>query len=158
MSPTLAPLANLRAVPGAGSCWASEGADPQFLVVRAGQAFGCPGGWYRLRLRLVAQEGAILAPCLYPDYGGGMTELERIPLGTPDADGRIDVLVRFKYAVRALRLDPTSVEARFEATGFSLRRRHRPAAMAGMLRDIARSPAGGRRAAWHRIAPARSSR
>lgn len=145
--PVLSPLANLRAVPGHAAIWASEGADPQFLVVRNGQAMGCAGGWYRLRLRLVAREGAIVAPCLYPDYGGGMTELERIALGSPDADGWIDVLVRFKYAVRALRLDPTVVEACFEASGFSLRRRFRPAAMAGMLRDIARSPSGGRQSA-----------
>ncbi len=147
MRPMLQPLANLKAVEEHDGLWASEGADPQFLVVRNGHAFACTGGWYRLRLRLVAREGAILAPCLYPDYGGGMTELERIPLGSPDADGWIDVLVRFKYTVRALRLDPTAVEAHFVATGFSLRRRHRPAAMVGMLRDIARSPRGGRRMA-----------
>ncbi len=144
---SLAPLAHVQAVAGAEGAWASEGADPQFLVVRDGQAFTCRGGWYRLRVHLVAHEGAIVAPCLYPDYGGGMTELERISLGTPSADGWIDVLVRFKYAVRALRFDPTMVDARFYVAGFSLRRRHRPAAMVGMLRDIACAPSGGHRLA-----------
>lgn len=148
MRPTLQALAHVQAVPGRDGLWVSEGADPQFLVVRDGRVFTGPGGWYRLRVRLVAHDGAIVAPCVYPDYGGGMTELERIPLGSPDAEGWINVLVRFKYPVRALRLDPTAVEARFEITGFRLRRRHRPAAMAGMLRDIARSPAGGRALAW----------
>jgi GT2 family glycosyltransferase len=147
VTPGLRPLANLSAVPGSAATWTSTGNDPQFLVVRGDQPFACAGGWYRLRLRLVAREGTIVAPCLYPDYGGGMTELERIALGSPDADGRIDVLVRFKYAVRALRLDPTAVEATFEVSGFALRRRYRPAAMIGMLRDIALSPSGGRQTA-----------
>lgn len=148
MSVALSPLANVEARPDAPASWASTGNDPQFLVVRGGQRFVCAGGWYRLRVRLVATEGAIVAPCLYPDYGGGMTELERIPLGAPETNGWIDVLVRFKYPVRALRLDPTAVEAAFEMTGFALRRRYRPAAMIGMLRDVARSASGGRGEAY----------
>jgi len=147
LTPALAPFANVRPVHEAVDEWQSDGADPQFLVARNGQTFTCAGGWYRLRLRIVASEGAIVAPCFYPDYGGGMTELERIPLGQPDADGQLDVLVRFKYPVRALRFDPTAVEATFQLSDFALRRRSRPAAMAGMLRDIARAPAAGRRMA-----------
>ena len=145
MRPVLAPLANVQALPDGG--WRALNSDPQFLVQRGVRPYACAGGWYRLRLRIIATEGAVLAPCLYPDYGGGMTELERISLGTPDAEGRIDVLVRLKYAVRALRLDPSAAEACFGLSDFSFRRRSRPSALIGMLRDVARSPRGGRRAA-----------
>ncbi len=148
MSLSLKPLGNLHALPDQSNGWQSEGADPQFLVVEGGDAFTGPGGWYRLRMKISALDGAIVEPCLYPDYGGGMTELERIPLGQPGADGWLKALVRFKYPIRALRLDPSAAEASFHLTAFSLRRRGRAGAMLSMLRDIAQAPTGGLGAAF----------
>lgn len=145
MSIALKPLANVqesRAANG-GSCWTSEQADPQFLVTERGAPFRGAGGWYRLRVQTSVIEGSMHSPCLYPDYGAGMTELECVSLGAVQANGELDVVVRLKYPVKALRFDPTAADATFRLEGFTIRRLTRQGAFFLMLRAIARSPKGG---------------
>ena len=147
----LTPHGLLQAGPGDdGDAWLqSEDADPQMLVTRGEQPAALAPGWYRFRAKFeLAPGSALVAPCLYPDYGAGMSELERIGLGGVDANGWIETVVRFKYPVRALRFDPSSGPLRFRVLRFSLGRRSRIGAFFGMLRDLARRAPDGGRTAW----------
>lgn len=118
------------------SCYQSEGEDPQFDVrPDAGLSTVAPG-WYLLSATLVALEGEIIAPCLYPDYGEGLSEATRIDLPEPSGDGSLKAVVLIKRRLRSLRFDPTIHRAKFQLHSPVLRRISRPRAVFEMLRGI----------------------
>ncbi|SFL27781.1 glycosyltransferase family 2 protein [Lysobacter sp. cf310] len=137
----LVPLKQLSAT-RSGDAWDchAQGEDPQFDVrAQAGSGLPAPG-WYLLDLRCSVREGAIVAPCFYPDYGKGQSEANRIEIAEPvDGQRRVRTVVLINAALRALRYDPTQCEAAFALKGFRLRRISRPRAVWEMLRGIQRS-------------------
>lgn len=134
----LVPLKHLRAerVGDGWDCHAG-GEDPQFdLCAQPGAGLPAPG-WYLLDLHCVVREGAIVAPCLYPDYGKGQSEATRIEIAEPfESRQRASTVVLINAPIRALRYDPTQREAVFELRRFRLRRISRPRAVWEMLRGI----------------------
>ncbi|MFQ6312429.1 hypothetical protein [Lysobacter capsici] len=68
----LVPLQQLLEQPEPSDAWSrymAEGDDPQFEV-RATQGGALPAtGWYLVTVDFDVDDGAIVAPCLYPDYG-----------------------------------------------------------------------------------------
>ncbi|MBS7457827.1 glycosyltransferase family 2 protein [Coralloluteibacterium stylophorae] len=152
----VSPLANLDCS-GAG-VWSATSDDPQFLLSQ-GAAF--EGGWYLFEADFDCIEGEVLSPCLYPDYGSGISELERVFLPAPDARGRLRAIVRLKFAAAHLRFDPSVIPLRFRLQGVALRRIGRADALlrmalwaagpertwrrsAGILRAFATEAAAGR--------------
>ncbi|ALN92796.1 MULTISPECIES: glycosyltransferase family 2 protein [Lysobacter] len=136
----LVPVHQLQAQRTQARCeYRTDGDDPQFEL-RASSAAALPApGWYLLTMRFGLDEGAIVAPCLYPDYGGGYSEALRIALAEPSAKGRSDTVVLIGSPLRGLRFDPTESTARFSLDRFRLRRISRPRAVWEMLRGIQRA-------------------
>lgn len=140
---TAEPLANVRLREGADACWESEGDDPQF-VLRPGanpsQGQGEPlhAGWYRFRVRL-SPPASIHAPCLYVDYGSGITERQKIELPSPGERGEIDAVVLLHSKAHTVRFDPTDRAGTFELRDLAMERCSRAWAFWTMVRAISRA-------------------
>lgn len=128
-----------------GSRYESLGEDPQFDVRLASGIGQIVPGWYLLRARWQVDGGEIVAPCLYPDYGEGLSEATRIDLPEPDITGELRALVVIKRRLRSLRLDPTVHRAHFELSSVRLSPVSRLGALAEMVRGIAHK---SRTSAW----------
>lgn len=113
--------------------YVAGGNDPNFELTTDFRARAFTPGWFRLRVRVQVLDGFVVAPCLYPDYGDGMSEATRIDLPEPDAAGWIDAVVMFGARLHALRFDPTVQVARFRLDRFTLRRIGRLRAALRML-------------------------
>lgn len=136
----LAPLHQI-AVESSGrqALYVSHGEDPQFSVVCDGGLGRLAPGWYRFSMRMCTVDGFLVAPCLYADYGEGLSEATRIDLPEPDADGWVHAVVVVASRLRFLRLDPTIHSARFTLTDIRLERISRLRAAAAMCRTIGRA-------------------
>lgn len=132
---TAVPLANVR--PSAdGTQWQSDSNDPQFaLRWSAGEQHHLRGGWYRFRVRL-SPAAVIHAPCLYVDYGAGISERSKVDLPLPGEDGRIDAVVLLHSDAYDVRFDPTDRAGAFEVSEFAMERRSRAWALYAMIRAI----------------------
>lgn len=142
----LAPLANLQRG-GADrdtSAWVSENDDPQFQL--GGSDLVLAGGWYWFEAHFTQVEGQLMSPCLYPDYGSGVSEFNRVFLPEPDGDGRIRAVIRLKSPVIQLRFDPSMKPARFCLPAVYLRPMGR---LEALLRMVAR--AAGPDRTWRRM-------
>ena len=117
--------------------WSATGDDPRFVLTAVALGSPLKPGWYRFRARIKVMEGNVVAPCLYPDYGRGGNEGAMIPLGEPDSQGWIDVLLVLEQPTRALRFDPTMRRARFSLDRLRLERLSRFSALFYMLSRIA---------------------
>lgn len=124
--------------------WQATSSDPQFLLRKQGLEVGFEAGWYRF-VAFTGNGGGIHAPCLYVDYGRGISEGNRIALPYPDEGGVIDAVVMLRSPVRHLRLDPTNREVTFTLHSVQLERRARGWAFLSMLRRIV---AASRLPAW----------
>jgi GT2 family glycosyltransferase len=120
----LTPLVQLVPFPAQAGIveYEAEGDDPQFRIDPDLGIQVLAPGWYRMELSLVASDGEIQRPCLYPDYGGGCSEATRIPLPQPDAAGHIRALILISRPLRALRFDPSIRPARFRLGVLTFRR------------------------------------
>ncbi|GAB3099287.1 hypothetical protein GCM10027159_21790 [Lysobacter terrae] len=98
-----------------------------------------PSGWYLIRFRIIGTEGSITSPCLYPDYGEGLSEAHKITLPEPDDNGWTETIVALPRPVHALRFDPTIQPARFCVPHVEVRRISRPRAFLKMLAGIQRA-------------------
>ena len=138
------PHANLEPLPGAqANTYRSVNEDPQALIVPAAGPAALRRGWFRLRLELRAIEGEVIAPCLYPDYGNGMSELDRIDLPEPNAAGLIDTVIPLRGRLCALRLDPTTTRGVLRIADVSFEPLTRVQALWQMLGiAAAQAPAG----------------
>lgn len=128
-------MAHNQLVPGAhepGS-WEAVGDDPHFVLRNQDSALPLPAGWYRVQLELIAEEGRLVSPALYPDYGNGMREYDAIRLPEPDQNNRIDALVLLKSSVAALRFDPSVRPVKFHLANSSIKRVGRLGALIRML-------------------------
>lgn len=142
----LVPLANVRC-DGAGRdtpVWTSRNDDPQFLLGSPDLALA--GGWYLFDAHFTQVEGQIMSPCLYPDYGSGVSESDRVFLPGPDRDGRIRAVIRLKCPVARLRFDPSMKPARFCLPAVDLRPLGR---LEALLRMVA--GAAGPDRTWRRM-------
>jgi GT2 family glycosyltransferase len=124
LSVALNPVRQLEAVDGAshGQRWVALGVDPQFKVEHAqGGSFGA--GWYLLDIDLHIHRGFFDAPCLYPDYGKGWREEDRINLARSlGAGSGARAIVRFSHDVQALRFDPSTAPCSFDLATIRLAR------------------------------------
>ena len=153
ISVQLQPIKHLQPIvdaPVPGS-WEATGEDPCFRLVDRGTTVPLKSGWYRLRVRVPLESGAIVAPALYPDYGQGYAHDEMIRLPDPGPKGEIDSLLLFKHDVRTLRFDPTLRRARFRMASFDLARIGRASALLRMLVGLRRNDGSGR---WKDVASA----
>lgn len=123
-------------------CWIAAGDDPKFHVAESALPAKLPAGWYRIRALLPAIDGRVVGPCLYPDYGLGESEGAQVPLGEPDEEGRLDLLVVLRHPVRALRFDPTMRQASFRIESMRIERLGRVQAFAYMLSRLNGGPGG----------------
>src|SRR5690606_35525300 len=148
----LVPSGNVRRVVKEGrEAWQSETHDPQFLL--GGAQLSRPGGWYLFDARLQVLEGQVITPCVYPDYGRGVSETERAFLPEPDGRGRVRGVVRFKEPVTSLRFDPSVRNVCFALQHVHLRRIGRFRALLEMARRLASSE-GSWREAFDELKPA----
>lgn len=135
----LTPINQLRSQPARSPTgYVAQGEDPQFEVQSLHGELP-PPGWYLLDLRIELDDGAILAPCLYPDYGAGVGEALRIGLAEPDPRGRSRSVVLIGARLHRLRFDPSEREARFAVAEFRLRKVSRPRAVWELLCGIQRA-------------------
>lgn len=136
----LEPLANVaRTAEGA---WRSSRRDPQFSLRMAGDASAAvPAGLYLLTLDARVREGRLENPCLYPGYGRGTHDAERIGLLRYDADGCSETVVSLAPGVRDLRLDPGEEDALFDLRA-RLRPISRPRAWLHMARSLWKARGG----------------
>ncbi|MCD9005781.1 glycosyltransferase family 2 protein [Luteimonas sp. XNQY3] len=139
-APPLVALRGLEYVGGAHAQWRALDDDGGFLVEATQSGLPARAGWYRLSLQMQATSGALIAPALYPDYGGGCSQTDVIHLPEPDAQGRIDCIVLFRRALHRMRFDPSVRTCTFDIRRMLLRQVGRPAALMGMLAK--RSPDG----------------
>lgn len=103
--------------------WRTVGNDAAFSCVPEGQAI--PAGWHAMRIRMNARKGKISNPCLYPDYGSGTFEHNKIDLPVEITMGGAfegEIPVMFLSSPSALRFDPTIIPAEFDEPVLSLRR------------------------------------
>lgn len=113
--------------------WRATGGDPAFVAVRAD---GVPfrAGWAMLEFEAEVGNGALYAPCLYPDYGTGGHEFEsiRLPLEVARRGSHaMTRLIRFKADLVGLRFDPSVLPA-----SFSVRLRMRPVSRGEAIRML----------------------
>src|SRR3546814_13987817 len=74
----LRPTQQLTTVSNVGArIWRTIGNDPAFACIGAEPILA---GWYELELDLEVVKGRICNPCLYPDYGNGVFEHQKIDL------------------------------------------------------------------------------
>lgn len=130
------PLANVRLRGDSATCWESDGDDPQFaLRYDDGVQRPFPAGWYRFRVR-PSPPAAIHAPCLYVDYGYGISERQKIELPLPGEDGGVDAVVMLHGNAAVVRFDPTDRAGTFELRDLSMERSSRAWAFWAMIRAI----------------------
>lgn len=135
----LTPINQLRSQPArAPTGYVAQGDDPQFEVQSLHGELP-PPGWYLLDLRFELDDGRIVAPCLYPDYGAGVSEALRIGLAEPDPHGRSRSVVLVGTRLHRLRFDPSERQASFAVSEFRLRRVSRPRAVWELLCGIQRA-------------------
>ena len=145
------PLANVSM--SAAGQWCGSQRDPQFSLwmkgvpVEARGSAGLPPGWYVLVIDSRVHEGRLENPCLYPDYGYGVPDSNRIGLLPYDAAGRSETVLYLAAGLRALRLDPSDENACFDIR-VHLRPVARPTAWLHMLRRVCRARGGGMAAAF----------
>ncbi|WP_313916708.1 glycosyltransferase family 2 protein [Tahibacter sp.] len=150
------PLGDLTLLGGGEPAhWKGTGSDPRFLVRWGGRA-GPTSGWYLFDAHCRSIAGGFADPCLYVDYGDGMTEEARIPLSLDVTVARQTCLIKFDRDLIGLRFDPSKHPCEFELGRATLRKLSRVEAAARMavmgLRPIRQSPAAIRRAikdAWN---------
>lgn len=133
----LIPLANVRCEDQGleGRVWLSHNEDPQFLL--GSPQLTLKGGWYLFEADFEKVDGLLVSPCLYPDYGMGVAESERVLLPEPDENGRVHTVILLKRCVIRLRFDPSSKAARFHLADVGLRRLGRVEALARMAIGVA---------------------
>lgn len=131
MSINVEPLANVEPA-GSPSLWRALGDDPQFAL----RPVPAEGGWFQLELEMAGVGDSLSHPCVYPDYGAGASEAERIALPAPADDGWIRVVIRLKYAPVALRLDPSTAALTLRVGVCRLAKLRRDQAFLRMLRAI----------------------
>ena len=134
------PIHQLEAVDveGARVEWEASGDDPQFILVHRRLPAALPSGWYELELQISTTAGRLLAPALYPDYGGGWSAHEVVQLAAADAQGRSRNLVMFRSGVCRLRLDPSIRRLNFAMGPCQLRRIGRARALVRLLESSLR--------------------
>jgi len=122
---TLTPLSQISALkssPGVEG-WRASGNDPQFLM-----SWGSPSlsaGWYVLSGTAEVMRGRLHSPSLYPSYGRGPHEQDRVDLPFAVSGSQslmFSALARFHSTVTALRFDPSVSSVDFHLDGLSLRR------------------------------------
>ncbi len=131
----LRPLVQLEAerVQDGDPLWHVIGTDPQFVLERGGVALELATGWYRVRLRIRARAGRLVAPCLYPDYGQGYEQGEGIALPLPDANGLIETLIVLRRHTYSLRFDPSIAPSSFAFEQAEMQRIGRARALGYLL-------------------------
>ncbi len=142
---TCEPLGDLALLGGGEAAhWKGTGSDPRFLVRWNGRA-GPTSGWYLFDAHCRSIAGGFADPCLYVDYGDGMTEEARIPLSLDVTVARQTCLIKLDRDLMGLRFDPSKHPCEFELGRVSLRKLSRVEAAARMaamgLRPIRQSPA-----------------
>lgn len=110
-----------------------NGNDPQLRVDDISDENAIPAGWYLFEWQVAVVGGTLSAPCLYPDYGHGLSEQAKVPLPEPGADGLISAVVLFTHPVVALRFDPSVSPCVFQESGLRMRRLGRCSAALRML-------------------------
>jgi O-antigen biosynthesis protein len=140
------PLANIKIMNAeAGEAlWVSESVDPQCEILRAtevGRAIA--PGWYEIKANIVVVSGVIVSPALYPDYGYGYTEDDKIALPEPDAMGEVSALVLLRSDVCNLRFDPTNGIASFRIGRISVRQVGRLRAALFIVKKISEKQSSG---------------
>ncbi len=141
----LLPRANL--VLSADGKWQGSQRDPQFSLRMKGMDGEIldaipPPGWYVLKVDGRVHGGRLENPCLYPDYGRGGHDAERIGLFPFDATGCSETVLYLGAGLRSLRLDPSDEDACFQLH-VRLRPVARFAAWLHMLRHVCRAQGGG---------------
>ena len=127
------PDPNLHRELGGAGQWRGSGERACFALSSRDLGGNLPAGWYWFEVQLQLQEDIAAVPCFYPTYAQGADGDTQIPLPEPDGDGRIRMLVLFKYDVAALRFCPVQSPARFRIAHFGLRRIPRWLALGRML-------------------------
>ena len=123
---------------GAGQ-WLATGIDPQFLLSRVDSDESAvpsfPAGWYLLDFDAQANDGDLIEPALYPDYGDGFWEHERISLNAlqRSPSGGLRGIVHLSWSARALRFDPCVRQASLRLGALRLSRVGRARACLSML-------------------------
>lgn len=102
--------------------WASDGGDPQFSIQPLDGNDAFPGGWYLFEADIEVLDGDMVAPCLYPDYGYGATEADRIDLPTPDPKGKLRMVVCLRQRAITVRFDPSIAPLTFRMDRFAFKR------------------------------------
>lgn len=161
---SLVPLANLVPMDVDGRVlWQCGGNDPQFGIRCGSDGAALPAaGWHLVEVQLAAVEGGVESPCLYPDYGAGCSELDKIGLAGPDADGWIRAVVLFKHPLHSLRFDPSTGNPLLRVGELRLVRLGRIGALLKMLGFVWRNPHAGpgeaARLAWRSLASVAAGR
>ena len=118
----LRPKQQLTTVRDVGArIWRTIGNDPAFACIGAEPILA---GWYELDLDLEVARGRICNPCLYPDYGNGVFEHQKIDLPVDVRTGERfqgTVTVMFVQDLKGLRFDPTVIPAEFAIASLTLR-------------------------------------
>lgn len=122
---------------GCVSTWRASGGDPQFAVLWQGETLAA--GWYVFRGTINVLRGRMHAPLLYPTYGQGIIESNRLelPFDAPRGESRtFEVVVRFSTPLTGLRFDPSVAPMDFELSELSLRQINRPEAMHRLMSGL----------------------
>ncbi|WP_313283655.1 glycosyltransferase family 2 protein [Stenotrophomonas indicatrix] len=98
--------------------WVAGGSDPQFLLDHP--AFPLQPGWYRVQAVFAEIDGRLERPCLYPDFGEGISEATRMDLFPDLGRGQLDQLVHVSAPLISLRFDPSTCPARFRLHALTL--------------------------------------
>lgn len=117
---------------GSDGFWETTGEHPRF---RLDLTSVLEAGWYALDGCLEAVHGAIVLPCLHPEFAGEVVPGAEIALPDPDERGRIQALVLLPRDVAVLNFCPGICPPQFRMRDFSLRRVHRATALRRMLVD-----------------------
>jgi GT2 family glycosyltransferase len=98
----------------AGGGWTSLGDDPQFELVADGQVL--EPGWYGIQVKFVVpDDGAVVDPVLYIDYGAGYAEDAQVQLRVLDRGGHLfGAVFQAPDRIHHLRLDPMATPGSFE--------------------------------------------
>lgn len=134
----LQPGADLqRESSGDAAAWVSHGNDPQFLLTSDSLSRPIRKGWYLFKCESGRPGSALQRPCLYPDYGIGVSQDDLIALAEPRDREVLSQVVNFRCDVTALRFDPTVRAGAFGVSRLRLRRLGRVEAALRMLCAIA---------------------
>lgn len=121
-----------------GRRWRAFGSDPAFdCHWNEGETLA--GGWYLLKGDFSVSRGKICAPVVYPDYGSGTHEYERVNLPLAVDSGTTEhatLVVRMVAPVKGLRFDPSVVPTEFESSPLSMRKLGRKEALSRLLSAV----------------------